>query len=51
MHYSDFWREEAARYRSLAEGANDDSARAEFSELADVCEAYANQIDDMRASG
>ena len=51
MHYSDFWREEAARYRSLAEGASDARVRTEFSELAEVCEAYANQIDDMRASG
>ena len=51
MHYSDYLREEAQRYRKLAECAREDLAKQEFLELAEVCEEVATRIDDLRASG
>lgn len=43
--------EQAAKYRELAEKAEDIFVKQEFLELADVCEEVANNIDDRRASG
>ena len=51
MHESDYLREEAARYRQLAELAEDAAAKEELLELAAVCEEVANEIDDRRAAG
>jgi hypothetical protein len=51
MHYSDYLREEAARYRKLADTVLEARLRQEFLELADVCEEVAIKIDDLRASG
>ena len=51
MHYSDYLREQAAKYRQLAETAEDAFVKQEFLELAAVCEEVANEIDDRRASG
>jgi hypothetical protein len=51
MHYSDYLREQATKYRQLAEGAEDAAAKQEFLELAAVCEEVANEMDDRRASG
>jgi hypothetical protein len=51
MHYSDYLREQAAKYRQLAETAEDAFAKQEFLELASVCEGVANEVDDRRASG
>ncbi len=51
MHYSDYLREEAARYRKLAEYAREDRERQEYLELAEVCDEVAGKIDDLRASG
>jgi hypothetical protein len=51
MHYSDYLREQAAKYRQLAENAEDTSVKEEFLELAAVCEEVANEIDDRRTSG
>ena len=51
MHYSDYLREQATKYRQLAEAAEDVVAKQEFLELAAVCEEVANEIDDRRASG
>jgi hypothetical protein len=51
MRYSDYLREQAAKYRKLAETAEDAFAKQEFLELAAVCEEVANEIDDQRASG
>jgi hypothetical protein len=50
-HYSDYLREQAAKYRELAEKAEDPLIKQEFFELAEVCEEVANNIDDRRASG
>jgi hypothetical protein len=51
MHYSDYLREQAAKYQKLAETAEDAFAKQEFLELAVVCEEVASEIDDRRASG
>ncbi len=50
-HNSDYYREEAARYRKLAEAATDPVKKQELLELAEACEAVADNIDDLRASG
>jgi hypothetical protein len=51
MHNSDFYRAEAAKYRQVADAANDPAAKQEFLELAAACEEVADHIDDCRASG
>jgi hypothetical protein len=51
QHYSDYLREEAAKYRELAEKAQDALVKKELLELANICEEVANNIDDRRASG
>ena len=51
MHYSDYLREQAAKYRQLAEAAEDPFAKQELLELAAICEEVANEIDDQRTSG
>ena len=51
QHYSDYLREQAAKYRELAEGAQEAFVKQEFLELAEICEEVANNIDDRRASG
>jgi hypothetical protein len=51
QHNSDFYREEAAKYRELAEMAKDAATKQELSELAAACEGIADQIDDLRSSG
>jgi hypothetical protein len=51
MDYSDYLREQAAKYRQLAETAEDPSVKREILELAAVCEEVANEIDDRRTSG
>jgi hypothetical protein len=51
MHNSDYYREQAAKYRELAEGAKDAATKQEFLELAAACDEVADKIDDCRASG
>jgi hypothetical protein len=51
MHNSDYYREQAAKYRELAEGTKDAAAKQEFLELATACEEAADKMDDCRASG
>jgi hypothetical protein len=51
MHYSDYLREQAAKYRQLAETAEDAFVKQELLELAAVCEEVANEIDDQQTSG
>jgi hypothetical protein len=51
MHNSDYYRDEAARYRELAEMTEDAVIRQELLELAEACEGIADSIDDLRASG
>jgi hypothetical protein len=42
MHYSDYLREQAAKYRQLAEAAEDAFIKHEFLKLVAVCEEVAN---------
>ena len=51
FHYSDYLREQATKYRELAEKAADAFVKQELLELAETCEEVANEIDDRRASG
>ncbi|MFI4941555.1 MAG: hypothetical protein ACHP7O_14600 [Burkholderiales bacterium] len=51
MHNSDYYREEAAKYRELAEATKDAAKKQELLELAAACEAVADNFDDHRASG
>ena len=51
MHNSDYYREQATKYRELAEKAKEPAAKQEFLELAATCEDVADKIDDCRASG
>ena len=50
-HNSDYYREEAGRYKKLAEMATDPARKKEFLELAEACEDIADSIDDRRSSG
>jgi hypothetical protein len=47
---SDFYREQAAKYRSFADMAKDAAAKQELLKLAAACEGIANKIDDLQAS-
>jgi len=51
FHYSDYLREQAAKYRELADSTDDAFVKQELLELAATCEEVANDIDDRRASG
>ena len=51
QHNSDYYREEAAKYRELADMAKDPVTKQELLELAAACEGIADKIDDLRSSG
>jgi hypothetical protein len=51
MDWDDYFRQQAAMYRQLAEQAEDAFIKQELLELAAVCEEVANNIEDRRASG
>ena len=51
QHNSDYYRDQAPKYRELAESAADAAAKKEYLELADACEEVADRLDDIRASG
>ena len=51
FEYSDYLRDEAAKYRDLAAKDEDCFAKKEFLELAFICEEVANDMDDRRVSG
>ena len=50
QHNSDYYREEATKYRELADMAKDAVTKQEL-ELAAACEGIADKIDDLRSSG
>jgi len=50
MHYSDYLREQAAKYRQLAETAEDGFVKQEFLDWQPYVRG-GNEIDDRRASG
>ena len=51
MDYDDYLRDEAAKYRKLAEQVEDELIKREFIELAAVCEEVANNIEDRMTGG
>jgi len=51
MDYDDYLREEAVKYRRLADEAKDDFIKKELLELAVVCEEVANSIEDRLTGG
>jgi hypothetical protein len=51
MDWDDYLRDEARKYRKLAEQANDPLLKQELPELADICEKVANNIEDCMTAG
>jgi hypothetical protein len=51
MDWGDYLRDEAARYRQLAETTKDPLIKQELFELAVVCEEVANNIEDRQPGG
>jgi hypothetical protein len=51
MDWADYLREEAAKYRQLAEQTDDPVIKNEMLELASVCEEVANNIEDHLTGG
>ena len=51
MEYSDYLRNEAVKYRELADRSGEPVVRAELLDLAETCEEAANRIDDSLPSG
>jgi hypothetical protein len=51
MDWADYLRDEAAKYRQLAETAADPIIKQELLELAETCEEVANNIEDRLPGG
>ena len=51
MILDDYLRDQAVKYRMLAEQSEDELARQELLELADVCDEVANTIEDRQTAG
>jgi hypothetical protein len=51
MNYDEYLRDEAAKYRKLAEQVADAIIRQELLELANVCEEVAGNIEDRMTAG
>jgi hypothetical protein len=51
MDWDDYFRQQAAMYRQLAEKIEDAFNKQELLDLAGVCEEVANNIEDRRPSG
>jgi hypothetical protein len=51
MDWPDYLRDQAAKYRQLAEQADDPVVKNELLELASVCEEVANNIEDHLTGG
>ena len=51
MDFDDYLRDEARKYRQLAEDARDPLSKQELLELADVCDEVANNIEDRLTAG
>ncbi len=47
----DYLRDQAVKYRQLAEKSEDDFVKQELMELAAVCEEVANDIEDRLTAG
>jgi hypothetical protein len=51
MDWDDYFRQQAAMYRQLAEKTEDAFIKQELLDLAAVCEEVANNIEDRQTSG
>ena len=51
LDWADYLRDEAAKFRQLAETAEDPSIKQELLDLAAVCEEVANNIEDRMPDG
>ncbi len=51
MDWPDYLRDEAVKYRQLAEQADDPAIKIELLELASVCEDVASNIEDHLTGG
>jgi hypothetical protein len=51
MDWDDYLRDEAQKYRRLAEEADDPLIKSELLELADICDKAANNIEDRMTAG
>jgi hypothetical protein len=51
MDWPDYLRDQAAKYRELAEQTDDPVVKKEMLELASVCEEVANNIEDHQTGG
>jgi hypothetical protein len=51
VDWPDYLRDEAAKYRQLAEQTDDPVIKAEMLELASVCDEVANNIEDHLTGG
>ena len=51
MDWADYLRDEAAKYRQLAETAEGPVVKVELLELAETCEEVANNIEDRATGG
>jgi len=51
MDWADYLRDEAAKYRQLAETAEDLSVKQELRDLAAICQEAANNIEDRMPGG
>ena len=51
MDWADYLRDQAAKYRQLAETAEDPSIKQELLELAAICEEAAKNIEDRMPGG
>jgi hypothetical protein len=51
MDYNDYLRDQATKYRQLAEGAQDPRIKAELFELAEICDEVANRVEDRMTAG
>ena len=51
MDWDDYLREEARKYRELAQRAEDPLIKQELLKLADICDEVANNVEDRMAAG
>ena len=51
MDWDDYLRDEAGKYRKLAEETDDALIKQELLELADICDKVANNIEDCMTAG
>jgi hypothetical protein len=52
MNFDDYLRDEARKYRQLAEQADDDPMiKQELLQLAEICDEVANNIEDRMTAG